>query len=154
MNEEFEDFFIHCQKLTSLNGKTSELVLPLKVIFLEQKLKKYLKTILVFSAICSAFYYVDTMNWFFCAVGRLVMIKLLPIWDWRHLEKASCLVAKSETEKLSSGGFTSINERDCLACEHFGEKFSVNTVCGQPKRFFPDLFSFIEIQLSYDLYQQ
>lgn len=122
MNEEFEEFFLHCQKVTNSNQKEIEKVLrPLKLYLWKQQLKKYLKIFLAFAAICCGIYYVDTLNWYFCGIGRLVMIKLLPVWDWRNFENAKCLIAKSETQKITGGSFGSINEKDCRVCEHFGK---------------------------------
>lgn len=122
MNEEFEDFFLHCQKVTNSNQKEIEKILrPLRIHLWKQQLKKCLKIVLIFVAICCGIYYVDTLNWYFCAFGRLAMIKLLPVWDWRYLENARCLIAKSEVQKSNSGSFSSFNEKDCRACEHFGK---------------------------------
>jgi hypothetical protein len=124
MNEEFEEFFILCQKVTNSNQKEFEKLLhPLKVFLWKQQLKQYLKAILIFAAICFTLYYVDTLNWYFCAIGRLAMIKLLPVWNWTHLEKARCLIAKTEVQKLNTGGLSSINDKDCRACEHYGRVF-------------------------------
>lgn len=126
MNEEFEEFFLHCQKLTNSNCKEIEKILrPLKVHLWKQQLKKYLKFVLVFVAICCGIFYNETLNWYFCAFGRLAMIKLLPVWDWRYLESAKCLVAKTEVQKTNSGSYNLMNEKDCRACEHFGNQILI-----------------------------
>ena len=125
IDEEFEELFLHCQKLTNSNKKEMEnLLKPLRNHLLKEQLKKYFLIAFIFGAICCGIYYVDTLNWYFCALGRLLMIKLLPFWDWTRLAEARCLIGKAEVRTRSSGGFSRLNdEKDCRACEHFGEKF-------------------------------
>lgn len=126
MIEEFEEFFLQCEIVTNSNQREIETILrPLKIFLLKQQLIKYLKRFLIFAAICCGIYYVDTFNWYFCAFGRLAMIKLLPVWDWRYLEHAKCLVAKSEVQKTSIENFPGISEKDCRTCEHFGNFFFI-----------------------------
>ncbi|XP_026272107.1 uncharacterized protein LOC113202212 [Frankliniella occidentalis] len=47
----------------------------------------------------------------FTALGRLVMIKVLPFWDWTSIFYESCLVANPFF------GAPSFAEEDCVACE-------------------------------------
>ncbi|CRL02017.1 CLUMA_CG015232, isoform A, partial [Clunio marinus] len=63
-------------------------------------------------------YYIDTLNWFFCALSRFIIIKVLPIWNWRYLGNARCLIAKAENppQRFKSNNF---NAKNCRACEHF-----------------------------------
>lgn len=122
MDKEFEDFFFHCQKITNSNKSEMEKLLkPLQQHLWKQQLKKFIKIVSIFAAICSAIYYVDVLNWYFCAVGRIIMIKLLPIWNWKHLENAKCLIPKAEVKaKPFADSFRPFNVKDCRACEHFG----------------------------------
>lgn len=123
MEQEFEDFFLHCQKLTNSNHKEMMKILePLRVHLWKQQLKKVLKMVLAVASICCAIYYVDTFNWYFCAVARIAMIKLLTIWNWTYLANAKCLVSKAEASSKNDDGFRSLSEKDCRACEHFGKK--------------------------------
>jgi hypothetical protein len=121
INDEFENFFLHCQKVTNSNQREMEVILrPLKFYLMKQQFVRYLRVVLIFAAICCGVYYVDTLNWYFCAIGRVAMIKILPIWDWRSLESAKCLVSRGQVQKSSSGSYSGISEKDCRTCEHFG----------------------------------
>lgn len=123
MNQEFEDFFLHCHKVTNSNKAEIEKILkPLKVHLWRQQLKKYLKIVLFLTAICFATYHVDTLNWYFCAVGRIIMIKLLPLWNWKYLTKEKCLIPKAEPIKVNRiEPYINVGGKDCRACEKFGK---------------------------------
>lgn len=119
MEVEFEEFF---KSLEKLSEKEVENVLkPLRAYFWIEWLKKFSKLLILVASICFAVYYVDALNWYFCAIGRILLIKILPLWDWRYLANSKCLIAKSSSEKVfrSESGF---NEKDCRGCEHFGRK--------------------------------
>jgi hypothetical protein len=123
MEVEFEEFFQNLEKLKNLSEKEIENVLkPLKTFFWIEWLKKLSKVFLVIASICLAIYYVDTLNWYFCAIGRIFLIKILPLWDWRYLGNSKCLIAKSSAEKVFKESENGFNEKDCRACEHFGER--------------------------------
>lgn len=124
IDKEFEEFFLHCQIITNSDQKEiDKIIKPLKVFLRWQQVTKCLKVISVLATICCAIYYVDSLNWYFCAAGRLIMIKLLPIWNWTYLHNAKCLVAKTAGTPSASPSRT-FNEKDCRACEHFGKFFS------------------------------
>lgn len=38
--------------------------------------------------------YIDTIHWNLSAIGRIALIKLLPLFDWRHMKNKQCLVEK------------------------------------------------------------
>lgn len=93
---------------------------------LKQQLLKLLKIFLFIVSICCAVYYVDTLNWYFCAIGRILLIKMLPVWNWQHLSRSECLIPKKESASKPSGFSTeTLNEVDCRACQHFGKMFII-----------------------------
>lgn len=123
IDKEFEELFLQCHKITNSNEREMKKILdPLKVHLWKQQLKKYLKIFSIFVAIWCAIYYVDTFNWYFCAVGRIVLINLLPLWDWKPLTTVLCLLPKVENAMKTSGfSLKPLNEKDCRACENFGK---------------------------------
>lgn len=122
MEKEFEDFFLHCQKLTNYNQNEMKKILkPLRFHLCKLLLMKVFKIVLVVGSICCAIYYIDTLNWIFCAIGRIAMIKLLPLWNWTYLANEKCLISKTISLTNSNDEVRSLNEKDCRACEHFGE---------------------------------
>uniref|UniRef100_A0A182YP40 Uncharacterized protein n=1 Tax=Anopheles stephensi TaxID=30069 RepID=A0A182YP40_ANOST len=72
-------------------------------------------------AICLAVYYVPSVNWHVTAIGRLLMIEMLPYWDWTPLYRGKCLIAKAK-EGVGSKKFEppiSFPD-DCVVCRNFG----------------------------------
>lgn len=121
MEVEFEEFFQSLGNLKNLSEREIEDVLqPLKFHFWIEWLKKFAKVLVLVASICFAIYYVDTLNWYFCAIGRILLIKILPLWDWRYLANSKCLIAKSSSEKVFKES-ENFNVKDCRGCEHFGE---------------------------------
>lgn len=121
LNREFEEFFVHCQKITSSEQELRSILKPLRVQLQIQQFKKFCKILLVVGAICSAIYYIETLNWYFCAFGRIAMIKMLPFYDWRWLSEAKCLVARVQPAAENTGNPTDVILSDCRACENFGK---------------------------------
>lgn len=118
MEQEFKEFFQYIEKDESLSQKDIKIILkPLKYLLLKELLIKYLKITLVIAAICYGVYYIDTLNWWFCAVGRVFLIKILPIWDWTYLGREKCLIPKSAVK--TSYEPNQFDTRDCRACEYF-----------------------------------
>ena len=121
MEKEFEDFFLYCHKIThSHQLEMKNILRPLKYHLWQQKLMKVLKLFFIFAAICCAIYYIDCLNWYFCAIGRITMIQSLPIWNWTYLANAKCLIPKAEISSKNSDILRTISDKDCRACEDYG----------------------------------
>lgn len=127
IDQEFEDFFLHCEKITNSDQSEMRKILrPLRMYLLKQQLLKRLKFSLFIVSICCAIYYVDTLNWYFYAFGRILLIKLLPVWNWQHLSRSECLIPKKESAIKPPGISTgTLNEVDCRACQHFGKVYQI-----------------------------
>lgn len=123
MDVEFEEFFENLKNSTNLTDDDVKNILkPLTNYFWTNWIKKSLKVFFSVASICLSIYYVDTLNWYFCAIGRILLIKILPLWDWKYLGNSKCLIAKSSSEKVYKESESSFNLKDCRGCEHFGEK--------------------------------
>jgi hypothetical protein len=124
MEKEFDEFFEHLEKISNANERDIKNVLkPLKYLLWMEWLKKALKIALIFAAICFAIYYIDTLNWHFCAIGRIFMLKILPVWNWKYLAKSKCLISKVEKSSSTNSNNNDIdkfNVKDCQVCEYFG----------------------------------
>lgn len=125
MDEEFETFFndLRIFQQSGNDNDTEKLLKPLKILLWTQKLRSIVVKALIIATICSAGYYVDSLNWLLCAVGKLAMIKILPYWDWKPLETAKCLIARPEINNnaTSVGNVAEFNWKNCRACQNFGE---------------------------------
>lgn len=122
---EFEEFFKHLNSHFS-ESEIEKILKPLKFHLQILRIKKLFKILLIFAAICLVIYHIvssfEVINWYLCAIGRIFMIKILPIWNWIYLGSAKCLIAKSSfPQKEYRDNF---NKKDCRVCEHFGKFFT------------------------------
>lgn len=46
--------------------------------------------------------YIESFHWHLSAIGRILLIKLLPIYDWRHMKNQQCLIEKSNNDPNES----------------------------------------------------
>jgi hypothetical protein len=136
MDQEFEEFFQYLEEKISMTtttgsseGEIKNILKPLKYLMWKQQLKKGAKIALLFASICFTVYHVDSLNWLFCGVGRLLMIKILPLWNWRYLGKAKCLIEKAQVpayddDNKFNNDADELSSRDCRVCENFGRLFN------------------------------
>lgn len=103
----------------------------LRRYLLHRSIFKCIKWWIFIGIVCSSVYYIPVLNWNASAIGRLVMIKwILPIYDWRHLYNARCLisVSPSQSDSIESGSSNDVDSNGdiCAVCENFG-KFTLFT---------------------------
>ena len=123
MEAEFEEFFRFIEKSSINKDEEIENVLkPLKFHFWMLRLKKFFKIFLVVATICLSIYYIDIVNWYFCAIGRILLIKILPLWNWKHLGNSKCLIEKEMLQSKQLLKENNFNIKKCWFCEHFGER--------------------------------
>lgn len=122
INKEFDEFFELCKTVTKDRKQLDEVLHPLKLALWRIQMIKYAKLIATLTICFCAIYYCDTLNWYFCAIGRILMIKLLPLWNWRYLATAKCLIPRAQiSETTPSGPSNFLSIKDCHACEFFGK---------------------------------
>ncbi|EFA05643.1 uncharacterized protein LOC103313479 [Tribolium castaneum] len=56
--------------------------------------------------------YFETISWHLSALGRIFLIKLLPLWDWTSLKNEKCLIWKPSTTTTPE-----ITNFNCALCE-------------------------------------
>lgn len=56
----------------------------------------------------------DSLEWYFLAFGRILLVKILPIYDWTHLKDQQCLIPNIWNEKLPMDSNSTFN---CAQCE-------------------------------------
>lgn len=85
-------------------------------------LKKSLKILLIIAFVITQIYVVPFFNWNASAIGRIVMIKMLKVWDWRYLYNTDCLIERKTKAKLEFNQNVIDNiEEDCSFCENIGK---------------------------------
>ncbi|CAH1953520.1 unnamed protein product [Acanthoscelides obtectus] len=71
--------------------------------------------IIIFSSVIMIFLcmlsYFESVSWYSSALGRIYLIKLLPIYDWTHLKNKPCLIERTEMSPIAS-------DFECGSCEN------------------------------------
>uniref|UniRef100_A0A182UWR1 Uncharacterized protein n=1 Tax=Anopheles merus TaxID=30066 RepID=A0A182UWR1_ANOME len=81
---------------------------------------RWLSGAVCLAAIVLVVYYIPWVNWQVTAVGRLIMIELLPYWDWTPLYRGKCLIAKAkETDAPKKYAPITSFPEDCVVCRNF-----------------------------------
>nr|CAD7604842.1 unnamed protein product [Timema genevievae] len=114
LDEELMSFYQYCQQVGFSEAEMDVICAPLvsslrKSFF--KKVIKYIIIVLTFVAFAYGLCQVDSVSLHFSAVGRLLMIKLLPFWDWTAMFYESCLVSNPFY------GEYQLTEEDCVSCE-------------------------------------
>ncbi|KAK5638357.1 hypothetical protein RI129_012652 [Pyrocoelia pectoralis] len=95
INDEFISFQQFCQKSKLSQREIALIMEPLATALYQNKLKQRVVYLLVFVFLATLIYYISTtevVSWHLSAIGRVALIKLLPIWNWQHLKYERCFV--------------------------------------------------------------
>lgn len=128
LNEEFENFFQKCKKQEFFKEEMSELC---EIINSHKSKWKILKIYIIISALILSIVtynyadYMDWLTWPLSAVGKLIMIKLLPFYDWTYLYNTKCLIPKNVNGNHLTNNIPKISKYEtdasnCLLCENLG----------------------------------
>lgn len=114
MNQEFEQFYGSIRNFSE-NDKC-EINKKLRYKFY----KKYLIILILCATICFSIYEIQWANWHFCAISRLLMVKICSIWDlWPNMYNEKCLFKKDIS--YESQFYFEENYAKCIACENYGK---------------------------------
>lgn len=139
IEQDFEQFFASLKKQQFSNSQILEICKPLRNYYRLQKLK-FLSVIgLTIALLWALVIWCDTLNWFLSAVGRLLLIELLPYWNWSELYNAKCLIEKplkADPNQMSTTKLAryETDKANCLLCDTIGRH--LNKFCNF---FFPFL---------------
>jgi hypothetical protein len=127
IESDFNDFFKLLKDQSYSKNDINGILSPLRKKLWIVWLKKYVGFLAVLATICFLIYSIDFFNWHFCAISRLFMIKLLPLWNWKPLYNSKCLIAKEVANKRPVEKSTkfSLQKNDCVTCEFLGENFKI-----------------------------
>lgn len=113
--------------LETILNSNAEAVRYVKHYFRYRFMLKCFKLWIIILVLCSLIYYSPFLKWNVSAIGRLVMIKwILPVYDWRYLYNARCLIGSSSSYGEShfeseNSNPVDINSEACATCENFGK---------------------------------
>lgn len=125
LNREFEYLFQSVDDDNIKKCLTAEIIKEIRIL----TFKKFFKILLLIVFVITQIYVIPFLNWNASAIGRIVMIEMLKIWDWRHLYNVDCLierhVEKTDFIQSSIGNI----EDDCSFCEKIGKIIFKKNFC-------------------------
>ncbi|XP_053671446.1 uncharacterized protein LOC128721692 [Anopheles nili] len=115
----FQDLLATIEQVNPSESDLYEIFAPIRKRIWLKWISKWLSVAVCFAALCLAVYYVPSINWHATAVGRLIMIELLPYWDWTPLYRGKCLISKSKETSSSKKYEASFSfPDDCMVCQN------------------------------------
>lgn len=113
LDREFQSFYEFCKENNITEQEMSKICEPLLKVVRKNNLVRTAKLCVMISLVvttvflmCSA----ETVAWHLSAIGRILMIKLLPFYDWTVFKNEICLIPKNTVG-------TTENRFDCALCE-------------------------------------
>ncbi|XP_036330434.1 uncharacterized protein LOC118742458 [Rhagoletis pomonella] len=125
LEQEFADFFVECKQ----QGFTSKEMRAICPPLLHRRNNRCYVLLGVLLAMMAAFYLLynwsEEFSWFVSAIGRLVLLQLLPYWNWTPLYSSRCLIeravdkngAQSATSTMKALGRYETEAENCVLCE-------------------------------------
>lgn len=140
LNREFEQIFSLIQKNNSTtdhfnNDKfQSQLISMIQRHYFKIIALQFFKLSLIIIVGFSLIYYINFLNWNFSAIGRILMIKLLRFWDWKHLYNSNCLISveqQTTTVNAVDKDYSEMNNdvsNLCVTCENLGNLYTLKAI--------------------------
>lgn len=119
LNKDFEHFFSALKK-----DEIATVCQPLFAYQRKVTWKKWSKFVLCFVIIYFLILWSENVNWFFTALGRILLIQILPMWNWSKMYNAKCLIDRpivndNYVKPISNNYPGDID--NCLLCESIGK---------------------------------
>ncbi|KAK6643363.1 hypothetical protein RUM43_004868 [Polyplax serrata] len=114
IDEELLSFYQYCQNAGFSQSEMEVICAPLTTALRQNNMRRNLKLFALVGIFLVCVYTaseVHSVNTHFTALGRLLMIKMLPIWDWTTMFYETCLISNPMYKGYS------LQKEDCLTCE-------------------------------------
>lgn len=121
LNHDFDAFYEFCKENHLTDEDVKQLCQPLIKTIRKEKLIKQLQIGVFIMLILLTIYLVcntEIISWHLSAIGRILLVKILPIYDWTQLQNEYCLIQHSET--------IAHNNPNCILCESVEEIEQIN----------------------------
>ncbi|XP_039957511.1 uncharacterized protein LOC120772794 [Bactrocera tryoni] len=125
LEQEFVDFFAECKQQGFSAAEMRAICQPLLQRRSNRCSAVACVVLAIFGALCLLYNWCDEFSWFVSAIGRLLLIQVLPYWDWMPLYNSRCLIER-KVDKVDGGSAaptTKIPARyeteagNCVLCE-------------------------------------
>ncbi|KAH8292591.1 hypothetical protein KR018_009703 [Drosophila ironensis] len=120
MEEELRAFFDDCRKLEFSGEEMEAICQPLIWRIRLAKVKRWFLVLLPIFIVYLLWLYCDSFAWFVSALARLMLIQLLPLWDWTPYYNAKCLISRGDQrvqKQLPPLGRHETLWENCALCE-------------------------------------
>lgn len=117
INSEVRSFYEYCKEAGMSDEEMDIICRPLTNAVRKASIKRWTRVFMFLVMVMAIGYTVsqtDTFQWHASAVARIVLIKLLPIWDWTPLYYNKCLIERSQPQNLDNNF---VSPTECVACE-------------------------------------
>lgn len=115
VEKELGSFYEYCEASGFTKEEMDEICKPLTSILTKSKLRDYAINVLILATLFGLIYlFTDTISWNICAVGRLIMVRLLPFLNWEKFSNEKCLLPNYF---LTSSPTSGPRHFDCNLCE-------------------------------------
>ncbi|GBP54357.1 hypothetical protein EVAR_50769_1 [Eumeta japonica] len=117
INSEVRSFYEYCKEAGMTDEEMDIICRPLTSAVRKASVKRWTRIFLLFIMILAIGYTVsqtETFQWHASAVARILLIKLLPVWDWTPLYYNKCLIDRGQTQNMDS---EIVSQADCISCE-------------------------------------
>lgn len=117
INSEVRSFYEYCKEAGISDEDMDIICRPLTSAVRKASIKRWTRTILCVVMVLAIGYTVsqtDSFQWHAAALARMMLIRLLPIWDWTPLYYNKCLIERSQPHNLDND---LISPTDCISCE-------------------------------------
>ncbi|GLV36852.1 uncharacterized protein CBL_02313 [Carabus blaptoides fortunei] len=95
IEKELCSFYEYCKESGFTEEEMRSICKPLTTMIRKALIIRYLKYFLCIVIYIMLFYFLiqnDRVSWHLSAIGRILMIKLLPYWNWEKLANEKCLI--------------------------------------------------------------
>lgn len=127
LEQELEQFFADCRRQQFTEKEMGIICKPLIWRWhLQSTLRGLMWILLPAMLVYLLWNYCDSCAWTASAMGRLLLIQLLPHWDWTPLYSNRCLIDSStpgaeQREQVRSLGRHETQWENCALCETLGK---------------------------------
>lgn len=119
LDRELTGLYNFCKENHFSDEEIRKLFAPFLTTINRARLLKHLK-ICIMTLFFLLFLYLfcscETVSWHLSAIGRILMIKILPLYDWTALKDERCLIPKPNAENL-----VPVSSFECVLCESITE---------------------------------
>lgn len=121
IDSEVRSFYEYCKEAGMTDEEMDIICRPLTNVVRKASAKRWTRVGLFIIMVLAIGYTVsttDTFQWHASALGRILLVKILPLWDWTPLYYNKCLIERSQPPALESNLMSPVN---CISCEAVSE---------------------------------